>query len=144
MKLTDEQKNTIYEKEAKKRATIVKQAINCQGAFNKMIIGSAALTAGFGLVAATFDNNPDFIASAGLSALLGVIGVGGRLYSSRKEAKGKKSLAELMTDWKDAKLENSSYENYEEKYVDYTSCYVVGDHTRFDPYAAEENDGMEM
>lgn len=138
MKLNDEQKNEIYEKEARRRVAIVKQAKNCKSFFNALIAGSALATPAFLYASKMVESKGDCLVCAGAMGLMGLIGVGGRLYSSRKAEMGTKKVAELLKDWKEDKYEDSSVWANVYKYRDYEGSYVVGDHDRFDPYADTE------
>ncbi len=138
MRLTDEQKNEIYEKEVRKRTAIVKQAKNCKSFFNGLIAGSLLTTPAFLYASKMVESKADCLFCAGAMALMGLIGVGGRLYSTKKAEKGTKNVAELLKDWKEDKYEDSSVWANVYKYRDYEGAYVVGEHNRFDPYANME------
>ena len=138
MRLTSDQKNEIYEKEARKRVAIIKQAICCEHVFNGFIAGSGLATTTYLYALKMVENKTDCLVTTGLTALLGVIGIGGRLYASRKAEKGKKAVAELMSDWKEDKYDQSAVWANMDEYSEYTESYVVGEHNRFDPYVHME------
>ncbi len=138
MRITSDQKNEIYEKEARKREAIVKQAKNCKSFFNGLIAGSVLTTPAFLYASKMVENKADCLFCAGAMALMGLIGVSGRLYSVKKAEKGTKGVAELLKDWKEDKYEESSVWANVYKYRDYEGTYVVGEHDRFDPYAHVE------